>query len=254
MKYLRKIRLLLSAGFYEQISFWGDFFLEMILSVLSFLLSVVLYSYILFLAGNLGNWDIQNYGVLLFFAFFIKLFSQSFRNSLAYLISNYRQGNLEAILTRPITFSAISFFRWCQPAYFITAIVFAIVYFGFITNLNLTNIPLSIVYTLIGIIGTIFLDATLNLLNLIYQRELPVDYIQFQLGRLQILPFELFSKNVKAIAFGIPIILSAYVPAQILTQNRNDYGYILIIASILVIILYSFLLKKTKKVIKGFGG
>lgn len=206
--------------------------------------------------GGLGSSGLY----LIYFNFVILYLGiEFFSSSIHRFFEIVYMGGIEPFLTKPISSYKLILFGWCNPMSLILALIIgSFMLFG--TNYLKISVPFFnwlgyLISMLCVFICNICTILGLNLFTFVIQRKLPVDYIHDRIFDLSIVPMNLFPGQIlKFLVIGMPIAVSASLPASILL--KSDFWtlpYLLFgtIAIVLAVIIgYSKLINK----FDGIGG
>lgn len=206
--------------------------------------------------AGLENFDLY----LIYFNFVtLSLCIEFFSNSINRFFEIVYMGGIEPFLTKPISSHKLILFGWCNPISPVLAVIigsFMLLGTKYLQIsapfLNWLGYLISMVCVFICNICTIL---GLNLFTFVIQRKLPVDYIHERIFDLSIVPINLFPGQIlKFLTIGVPIAISASLPAAILLKAEFWILVYLLIGTLAIVVAVVIGYSRFINKFDGIGG
>lgn len=256
------LRALLHGATAEQFTYRFDLLANLLLISAYYGIQLLFFDRIFDLSSSLGGWTREDVYLVLFVYIVIMMSVEMIAGSVNRFFYFIHLGAAEPFLVKPCGVVPIMLLRWSQPVF---AAVAALLVIGALVlgaaNYGNTWMPeLSTMYigfgfgVLAGCIANLSLVILLNTITFIVQRQIPVDYIHGELGRLVILPVDLFPRGAFiSLMLTIPMVFAASAPVAFLKGNTQALAW-LIASSLMLLLVTCWAFFTASRKFEGLGG
>ena len=274
----KTLYVLLRGAAAEQLTYRFDLLSNLLLMAAYYGIQLLFFNRVFDLSASLGGWTREDVYLVFFIYLIIMLSVEMVASSVNRFFYFVHLGTAEPFLVKPCGVVSIMLLRWSQPAFAVVAILIVaiVVSLGAANSLeisataNLHNGSMDDVsvwksealrrYTGFGIgiaagwIANLSLVILLNTITFVIQRQIPVDYIHGELGRLSILPTDLFPRHAFiSLMITIPMVFAASAPVAFLKGDTQALAW-LVASSLTLLAVTCWVFFAASKKFEGLGG
>lgn len=243
----------------RQLSYRINFFGNLVLTIVFYSLQFVFIDTLLDFDSSLGGNGKE--AVYLIFIVFSILFLLVgiISSSIDKFFDIVYNGGIDPFLTKPISPTKLIFFGWSSPFNFLILLLISPIILSSIEFRNLPNDPIKWIAFIVSLICVIICNISmifgLNLITLLVQRKIPVDYIHERIFDLSIVPLNIFNINViRWLVLILPVAISSSLPVSILFGHSFWMLPSLIFSTILILSIVIIAYSRIFKSYNGIGG
>ena len=204
--------------------------------------------------STLGGWEPNHIYIVVYLSAVVFLTVNCFDSSIYKFFSLAYKGEVEPYLLKPTNKVYYVLFGWMKISNLIAAI-FVLAYgirtFPEIQSHIITLLPLM----LVGVISCLSLIGLMSCLTLFIKRQVPSEYIFYELGRLAFIPISAYPKKLgTALLLIIPSLFSVVVPVAVAIRGETQWLTPFMVSSAGLFLLFIFVFKYSLKRFDGMGG
>jgi len=262
----------------EQFTYRFDLLSNLLLMSAYYGIQLLFFDRIFDLSPSLGGWSREEVYLVFFVYIIIMLSIDMIASSVNRFFYFVHLGSAEPFLVKPCGVVPIMLLRWSQPAF--AAVAIAII--GIVLALAAANLidigamangrhestitasfwrvealARSIGFGLgivAGWIANLSLVILLNTITFVIQRQIPVDYIHGELGRLALLPVDIFPRGAFiSLMLAIPMVFAASAPVALLRGDAQPLVW-LIVSSLVLLLVTCWAFFTASRKFEGLGG